>query len=115
MNTSALTISPVQQEDEDEYYCVASNNLKDESKTAVVAVIFKTTGSYSYSVYIICLCDLTIDKLENSTDDYNCANETIGIAVLSILLAVAVVCIVGLIMKNLHMSKKLAQDKSNKT
>ena len=44
MNTSTLTISPVQQEDGDEYYCVASNNLQDESKTAVVAVLVKTTG-----------------------------------------------------------------------
>ena len=29
MNTSTLTISPVQQEDEDEYYCVASNGRID--------------------------------------------------------------------------------------
>ena len=47
VNTSALTISPVQQEDEDEYYCVASNNEKDESKTAVVAVLSLNTGTIS--------------------------------------------------------------------
>ena len=29
VNTSTLTISPVQQEDEDEYYCVASNGEVD--------------------------------------------------------------------------------------
>ena len=29
VNTSTLTISPVQQEDEDEYYCVASNGGMD--------------------------------------------------------------------------------------
>ena len=29
MNTSTLTISPVQQEDGDEYYCVASNRRAD--------------------------------------------------------------------------------------
>ena len=29
MNTSTLTISSVQQEDEDEYYCVASNRRID--------------------------------------------------------------------------------------
>ena len=29
VNTSILTISPVQQEDEDEYYCVASNGGLD--------------------------------------------------------------------------------------
>ena len=45
MNTPTLTISPVQQEDEDEYYCVASNNIKDESRTAVVAVLSNTTGT----------------------------------------------------------------------
>ena len=45
MNTPTLTISPVQQEDEDEYYCVASNNILDESKTAVVAVLSNTTGT----------------------------------------------------------------------
>ena len=44
MNTSTLTISPVQQEDEDEYYCVASNELKDESQTAIVAVLSETAG-----------------------------------------------------------------------
>ena len=31
VNTSTLTISPIQQEDEDEYYCVASNGGMDGS------------------------------------------------------------------------------------
>ena len=47
VNASTLTISPVQQEDEDEYYCVASSNEKDESKTAVVAVLSLNTGTIS--------------------------------------------------------------------
>ena len=44
MNTSTLTISPVQQEDKDEYYCVASNGGRDgslyneESERAMVIV-----------------------------------------------------------------------------
>ena len=45
VNTPTLTISPVQQEDEDEYYCVASNDIRDESKTAVVAVLSKNIGT----------------------------------------------------------------------
>ena len=44
VNTSTLTISPVTLQDMDEYYCVASNDLKDESKTAIVAVLSKITG-----------------------------------------------------------------------
>ena len=47
VNTSTLTISPVQQEDEDEYYCVAINNEKDESQTAVVDVLSQNTGTIS--------------------------------------------------------------------
>ena len=31
MNTSTLTISPVTEQDEDEYYCVASNGGEDGS------------------------------------------------------------------------------------
>ena len=44
VNTSTLTISSVQQEDEDEYYCVASNGVvnemdhSDESERAKVTV-----------------------------------------------------------------------------
>jgi len=45
INTSTLTISSVAEQDEDEYYCVASNNVKDESKTAVVAVLSKNAGT----------------------------------------------------------------------
>ena len=44
MNTSTLNISSVTEKDEDEYYCVASNNVRDKSKTAVVAVLSKNTG-----------------------------------------------------------------------
>ena len=48
VNTSTLTISPVTLQDMDEYYCVASNDLKDESKTAIVAVLSKTTGKVPF-------------------------------------------------------------------
>ena len=48
VNTSTLTISPVQQEDEDEYYCVASNGgvdglqyYSDISQRAVVTIYGK--------------------------------------------------------------------------
>ena len=44
MNTSTLTILSVTLQDMDEYYCVASNDLVDESKTAIVAIISKTTS-----------------------------------------------------------------------
>ena len=42
VNTPTLTISPVQQEDEDEYYCVASSGggkFTDTSNIAVIAVV----------------------------------------------------------------------------
>ena len=32
VNTSTLTISPVTEQDEDEYYCVASNRITDGSQ-----------------------------------------------------------------------------------
>ena len=48
VNTSTLTISPVQQEDEDEYYCVASNGgvdglqyYSDISQRAIVTIYSK--------------------------------------------------------------------------
>ena len=53
VNTSTLTISPVQQEDEDEYYCVASNNAEDQSNTAVVAVLSDNTGTIAMAVYYL--------------------------------------------------------------
>ena len=42
MNTSTLTISPVTEQDEDEYYCVASSGggrFTDKSNVAVIAVV----------------------------------------------------------------------------
>ena len=58
VNTSTLTISPVQQEDEDEYYCVASNNIKDESKTAIVAVLSNNTGNNCLTtVLVVTICN----------------------------------------------------------
>ena len=50
MNTSALTISPVQQEDEDEYYCVASNEYSDISHRAMVTIYGKATILHLNSV-----------------------------------------------------------------
>ena len=52
VNTSTLTISPVQQEDEDEYYCVASNNAEDQSNTAVIAVLSDNTGTIAISILL---------------------------------------------------------------
>ena len=57
MNTSTLTISPVMEEEEDEYYCVASKDVRDESKTAVVAVLSKNTGTDI--VLLVCVCSNT--------------------------------------------------------
>ena len=42
VNTPTLTISPAQQGDEDEYYCMASNNggrFTDTSNVAVIAIV----------------------------------------------------------------------------
>ena len=52
MNAPTLTISPVMEEDEDEYYCVASNDVRDESKTAIVAVLSKNTGTAITCLYV---------------------------------------------------------------
>ena len=52
MNTSTLTISSVQQEDEDEYYCVASNNVEGQSDTAVIAVLSENTGTNYSDIYL---------------------------------------------------------------
>ena len=52
VNTSTLTISPAQEEDEDEYYCVVSNNVEDQSDTAVVAVLSGNTGTSTSDIYI---------------------------------------------------------------
>ena len=51
-------------------------------------------------------------KLEESDDDNNCGNQTIIIAVLSVLLTVAVVCIVGLVIWIAQLYKTHAQAKS---
>ena len=49
---------------------------------------------------------------EKSTIDCDCGNHTIGIAVVLVLLALAVVCIVGLVVWIVKLNKKLAQSKS---
>ena len=52
MNTSALTISSVQQEDEDEYYCVASSSdgrFNDTSNVAVIAVVEVNSKSNAFA------------------------------------------------------------------
>ena len=52
VNTSTLTISPVQQEDEDEYYCVASSGsgrFNDTSNVAVIAVVEVNSKSNAFA------------------------------------------------------------------
>ena len=59
------------------------------------------------------LCTVAIvGELEKSTDDHNCNNQTIGIAVVLVLLVVAVVCIVGLLIWIVKLNKKLTQAQS---
>ena len=54
VNTSTLTISPVQQDDEDEYYCVTSNGgldgllYSDSSQAAKVIIYGKLLHNTSY-------------------------------------------------------------------
>ena len=112
VNTSTLTISPVMDEDEDKYYCVASNDVKDESKTAVVAVISRYTGTDMTCVNSNIFISLCIGELEGCNDDNDCGSQTIIIAVLSVLLAVAIVCIVGLVIWIVQLHKTHAQAKS---
>ena len=56
VNTSTLTISPVQQEDKDEYYCVASNEgingslYNDTSQSAKITVYGKVIHAYVFKV-----------------------------------------------------------------
>ena len=58
VNTSTLTISPVQQEDEDEYYCVASYGIvngmdhSDESEGAKITVLGKCVSYYMVIVSV---------------------------------------------------------------
>ena len=61
VNTSTLTISPVQQEDENEYYCVASNGgvdgslYNDTSSKAMVVVYGELyNNSIKWNWYMVC-------------------------------------------------------------
>ena len=57
-----------------------------------------------------------VGESERRVEDQNCvSNQTIGIAVLSVLLVVAVVCIVGLVIWIIRLNKKLVQTKSKET
>ena len=62
-NTPTLTISPVQQEDEDEYYCVASYGVvngmdhSDESERARITVF----GKYTYINLAFLMINITND------------------------------------------------------
>ena len=51
-------------------------------------------------------------EVEISTDNCDCGNQIIVIAILSVLLAVAMVCIVGLVIWIFQLNKKVAQTKS---
>ena len=55
---------------------------------------------------------LFIGELKAFDDDSNCENQTIIITVLSVLLAIAVVCIVGLVIRNVQLNKKHAENES---
>ena len=63
VNTSTLTISSVQQEDEDEYYCVASNvgidelHYSDISHKAMVTIYGKTIK------YDCIMCSMNITRI----------------------------------------------------
>ena len=53
VNTSTLAISPVQQEDEDEYYCVASNGgldglLYNDTSHEAMVTLYGKASVYSY-------------------------------------------------------------------
>ena len=58
VNTPTLTISPVQQEDEDEYYCVASNggtdvlHYSDISHRAIVTIYGKAIATVNINCII---------------------------------------------------------------
>ena len=43
----------------DEYYCVASNNVEDQSTTAVIAVLSQNTGTIIYLLTncLTCVCN----------------------------------------------------------
>ena len=62
VHTPTLTISPVQQEDEDEYYCVASYGVvngtrhNDASKKANVTVYSKNYKVYNRISMLVVLC-----------------------------------------------------------
>ena len=54
-------------------------------------------ASHTYSLTTIYIKSFEGEK---STDDHNCGNQIIVIVIISVLLAVAVICIVGLVIKN---------------
>ena len=55
-----------------------------------------------------------LGKYKESTDNCDCGNQTVGIAVLSVLLLLTVICSVGLVIWIVQLNKKLAQSKSRK-
>ena len=65
---------------------------------------------YSNHMHVIYFMNLSL--VGRSTEGCNNDSQTIGIAVLVVLLVVAIACIVGLIVWNVKLNKKLAQAKS---
>ena len=67
VNTSTVIISPVQQEDEDEYYCVASNEgidgslYNDTSQSAKITVYGKVIMSFKVALFIFKVKKMQID------------------------------------------------------
>ncbi|XP_065918207.1 adhesion G-protein coupled receptor V1-like isoform X2 [Dysidea avara] len=100
MNKSILTIYPVTEQDEGEYYCIVRNEgadgkvYNDTSQNAMVTVYAEFRDAS--------------DSSSSSTSNVG----TIGIAVVSVLLIVAIVCIIGLVIWIIRLSKTNARMKS---
>ena len=86
------------------------------SHTLYQQYIIKISPLYTLDYIWLVILSLTTTCIksfegEKSTDDHDCGNQTIVIVIISVLLAVAVVCIVGLVIKNKQLNKNFYQAK----